>query len=214
MNLAGLIALFRRDADDNRKPYQFSNSMVIDAMNEAEEEACIRARLIVDSVSIQAKPGTAQYKLPVHVTEIRYASLTDSGGRVYVLIPTDRLEMDRITPDWRSVEARPAGIIHDDKTITVAPLPDADYTLSLEVHRLPKQPMAADADEPEIAAQHHRQLVHWALFRCLSAPDAETFDPDRAATAEGRFTRYFGKRPDASVRRKQQANRPHHNKVW
>lgn len=214
MDLGGLIKIFRRDADDEETPPQFSNADVAEFLNEAQEEACIRGRLIVDTISVSVRSGTAKYKLPETVAEIRHAALVDSAGTSYILEQADRIEMDRKRPDWRTVANVPTSLIHDDKAIVLAPLPNADYTLSLEVHRTPKVAMAELTDTPEIAQQHHRYLVYWALFRAFSAPDSSTFDPDRASTGEGRFTRYFGKRPGSSGRRSQPSNRPHRNKLW
>ena len=75
--------------------------------------------------------------------------------------------------------------------------------------------LAANGDTPEIAAIHHRHLVKWMLHRAYERPDSETRDPDKSARAEKEFTKVFGRRPDADLRRAQQANRPQFNKaVW
>ena len=71
--------------------------------------------------------------------------------------------------------------------------------------------MAGDSDAPEIAAIHHRKLVHWALFRAFSVPDSETVDPTRAAIADAAFIKAFGHSLDATTRRDYESNRPHHN---
>lgn len=215
MTLAELIASFRVDADDAAAPFLWPDAEVTPWFGEAEDEACIRAKLIRDSTSsfctIAIAVGDMTKTLDTSILSIEYASITDAAGNVYVLTPTDRLEMDRKRPDWRTEARVPDGFIHDDKTLTLNAPADAAYTLNLEVHRLPTHADGAD-ESPEIHAAHHRHLVDWVLFRAYSKPDAETMNKVKAAEAEARFERYFGKRPDASIRRKQLANRPHHNK--
>jgi hypothetical protein len=62
---------------------------------------------------------------------------------------------------------------------------------------------------PEIAAVHHRFLVKWALHRGYQKPDAEIFDATKSQRSLTEFEDYFGKRPDAWKRRRQNASRPH-----
>jgi hypothetical protein len=69
-------------------------------------------------------------------------------------------------------------------------------------------------DKPEIHPQHHRFLVHWALHRAYSKPDSEIFNPDKAAKALKDFEDYFGYRPTANERKREQASRPHHVRAY
>lgn len=211
MNLRELIDAFRVEADDRAKPYFSSDQQVIDWLNEAEREACIRARLIHEVVEISVAAGDPGIVVDPLVIEIFHAQLVDSGGRITELWPTERMEMDRRRRGWRSETRCPDGYVHDDKSLVLNAIPDADYTLRIEVYRLPDMDMAEVTSAPEIAEIHHRQLVDWALYRAFSVPDADKFDSKRAGQAEARFERYFGKRPAARVRRRQHANRPHHN---
>ena len=92
--------------------------------------------------------------------------------------------------------------------------PSTAGTLYLEGYRLPLKPLVNDTDKPEINQAHHRNLVHWALHRAFSKPDSETIDPQRAATAEAAFTRYFGIAPDSDMRRQTREDVLHVNKVF
>jgi hypothetical protein len=74
--------------------------------------------------------------------------------------------------------------------------------------------MALDGDEPCILAVHHIHLVQWALYRAFSKPDAEIFDPNRAAQAEAEFSRYFGARPDSDLRSDTREDEPQHIVAW
>lgn len=220
MTLADLIAQFRSDAVDAVTPYLWSDTDVKRLLNEAEQEAAIRAKLLFDDSTpsiceITTAAGVASYLLNALVHDIERAYITDASDAVVAFLGmADRLELDRTKPDWRTETREPTALIRDDRRLRFDCLPEAAYTLKLEVYRLPKQDMVANEDYPEIAAVHHRHLVQWALFRAYSQPDAETQDGTKALRAEAEFTRIFGPRPDASLRRRQQANKPHHNKAY
>lgn len=126
----------------------------------------------------------------------------------------DREELDLLRPDWRDEQGPPEYAIQDDTSITLVPRPTADGTLHLEGYRVPLKALENDTDKPELNESHHRHLVHWALHRAFSKPDAETIDQTRAATAEEAFTRYFGQRPDSDLRRATRSDVPQTNKVF
>lgn len=221
MTLAELIALFRSDADDIvANPYLWSDAELKGWANEAEQEAALRAKLLFDASTtavceISIVAGTTSYPLHAKVHDVEHARIIDSAGNVTRLTLTDRIELERVRPDWRYETRPPRALIRYDGRIEVDCIPDADYTLRLEVHRLPMEDMADNADTPEIAPIHHRHLVKWMLHRAYQRPDSETHDPERSAKAEQAFTKVFGRRPDANLRRDQQANRPQFNKaVW
>ena len=221
MTLAELIAAFRTDADDLvANPYLWSDAELTRWANEAEQEAALRAKLLFDASTtavcqIAVLAGTTSYALHAKVHDVEHARTIDSGGTVTRLTLTDRIELERVRPDWRYETREPRALIRYDGRIELDCIPDANYTLKLEVHRLPLLDMAIDADIPEIAPIHHRHLVKWMLHRAYERPDSETRDPDKSERAEKEFTKVFGRRPDADLRRAQQANRPQFNKaVW
>lgn len=219
MNLSQLEARFRTDTDDAAVPYLWSSPEVISFLNEAQEEAAIRGKLIFDASTVAvcqipvSVVGGAIYPLHAKIHEIVYASITDSSGEVYRLELKDREELNRIKPDWRTAVERPEYIIHLDNTIRLGCLPDASYTINLEVHRLPLVAMALTTDTPEINGVHHTELVQWALYRAYSKPDADAMDLGKAQEAYAKFERYFGVKPNAELRKDENANRPHVNKV-
>ena len=220
MTLAELIASFRADADDLVSPYLWSAPDLTRWANEAEQEAALRANLLFDASTqavcqIAIVAGTTSYALHAKVHDVEHARIIDAAGNVTKLAILDRIELERIRPDWRYETRPPRALVRYDGRIEVDCIPDASYTLRLEVHRLPMTDMAADASTPEISAVHHRHLVHWMLHRAYARPDSETRDPGKSASAEAEFSKMFGRRPDADLRRAQQANRPQINKaVW
>ncbi len=223
MDLAELIAQVRVDSDDLvPNPYLSSDANITAWLNEAEHEACIRARLIHDSTTpavcaIAVTALTASYTLHNSIIDITRATFTPTGSTTeYVLYLTDRVEMDRNYSDWRTRVDSPRQGIQDDTTFRLGCLPSTAGTINLECYRLPLVNIEdATSESPEIGRIHHRHLVQWALHRGYSRPDAELFNPNKSATALAEFTRVFGMRPDADYRRTSQANRPHRNvAIW
>jgi hypothetical protein len=102
--------------------------------------------------------------------------------------------LDREGPRWK---------------LTLVPKPVASDTLRLQVTRLPIGPLSSDGGNvPEIDSRLHVRLVDWMVYREYSKQDTETFDRSKAADAEATFTRHFGERIDANVRRKQADRAP------
>lgn len=214
MNLESLIKQFRIDADDAVAPYLASDEAVTGWLNEAEQEACIRGRLLHESgnaavCQIAIIAGTAHYPLHPALYEIDYIAFKPAGDTRHRPIKLlSREELDRIEPGWRERTGRPEYATQGDTSIRMACMPDAPGTLLLEGYRLPLAALADDGDEPEINAAHHAQLVHWALHRAFSVPDSEQIDKDRAMLAELAFARYFGLRPDSNLRRATRHDEP------
>jgi hypothetical protein len=218
MNLAEIESTFRSDNGDEVEPYLWSSKEVARWANEAEQEACIRRRLISDKTSgaskIKVVEGKTVYTLNDSVLEILHAALIDEAGTHHPISSIDSIELDRIRPSWRTDTRRPAEFIHNDKTLELSAKPDAAYTLQMEVYRLPAALMEGDEDTPEIHASHHLYLLHWIEHRAYAKPDVDTMNTGKSESAAQEFERYFGPRPSADLRRKRQANRAHRNKAY
>ena len=223
MTLAELIQRVRVQANDRVEPYFWSDEEITDWLNEAVNEACVRGRLIRESVNpdvcrIPVTAGTSVY--PIHETlyELSHVSIQEGAGRhcnLFILSPE---RMDDQYPEWRMREpGTPRYAIQEDTTIQLVPEPLHDGEIRLEGYRLPLEPMElADADTaaPEIHKAHHQHLIQWALFRGFSMPDMESFDPARADKAQDEFNKYFGLRPDSDLRRITREDVPHTIKAF
>jgi len=210
MTLAELIAAYRTDANDKVVPYFASDEDVTGWLNEAENEAAIRGRLIHESdiaavCQIAVVAGTASYPLHGSLYELSHVAFRKEGDaerKPVRLVSSEYL--DACMRDWRDREGCPLYAIQGDSGIRLVPRPLEAGTLLLEGYRLPMEPMLLDEQEtatPEINGAHHRHLVQWAMHRGFSIPDMESFDPNRAGLAEAAFTQYFGHRPDSDLRR-------------
>lgn len=219
MTLAQLIAMYRTDANDKAVPYFASDEEVAGWLNEAEQEAAVRGRLIHESEApavcqIAVAAGTASYPLHPALYELTHVAFRLPGGSRHAVRLVSTEYLDAHVSEWRDAEGDPVLAVQGDRDIRLVPRPVNAGELLLEGYRLPLAPMAlADADTaaPEIGAAHHRHLVQWALHRGFSIPDTESFDPNRAAIAEDAFTRYFGRQPDCDLRRITREDTPHRN---
>ncbi len=220
MNLDQLICHFRVDATDLETPHLFKDEWVVGWLNEAVAEAAIRGRLIMEAANptvcqIPVVPGKAVYPLHSSLYEIVHLRFkaTDATRSDGVYLKT-REELDRICPHWRDRDDRIEFAIQDDSRIQLVGVPKVAGVLYLEGYRVPLKPLAGNSDKPEINEAHHHKLVHWALHRAFSRPDADSFDPDRAVRAEAAFTAYFGERPDSDLRRATRHDEVQTNKVF
>ena len=207
MTLEQLIERFRIEADDLQEPYLWSTEWVAAWLAQAQDEAAVRARLLLDDYTpavtqVAVVAGQDIYALHTKLYEIARLDFTPAAGRATDPCLTSREKLDRDVPGWRGLAAGdPQWAIQTDTRIRLVPVPAQDGVLRLDAYRLPLKALANDNDKPEIHEAHHLHLVQWALHRAFAKPDAEAYDPGRSAKALGEFERYFGPRPDADLRR-------------
>lgn len=220
MKLSDLIAQFRTDCDDKVKPYLFGDDDITLWLNEAEEEAALRANLLFEATdpTICTIPVTAEqttYALDERVFMVMRASfVAEDSDDVCVLDVRGRLTADLARRSRRTETDKPRAVLVDDTTLELDCPPESAGVLSIEVYRAPLEAMVKDTDSPEIGRVNHRFLTKWAEYRAYCRPDTETFDQQRAERALAAFTAHFGIRPDASTRRDHQADAPTHNTAY
>ena len=220
MTLEDLIRRFRVLAQDTEQPFLWSDEAVIDWLNDAQAQACVRGRLIREDdnpavCQIALTPGQHTYPLHASVYELINLRIKGSGTEPSRPMAIKSREwLDANVRDWRDMDRPSQWLIQDDTTLRVVGAIQAGDVLHLECYRLPLKQLANDTDKPEIHAAHHEHLIQWALHKAFSVPDAEAIDPTRAATAEAAFTRYFGPSPDADLRRRTREDVPHVNKAY
>ncbi|HZX81038.1 MAG TPA: DUF6682 family protein [Lysobacter sp.] len=221
MNRNELIAAVRFATGDHGTPPLFSDEDLTRLLNEAEQEACIRARLLRDQtteevVQIQLEDGVRQYRVHATVFDVLTVTLRREGCRPRKLLratPDEMLAYTIAHPDadrapcafyfLEDSAANSGGLLTFDTALA-----EADgYQVTLEVQRLPLYPMENEDDEPEIPYRHHPALVDWVLFKCYSSRDIEADAPDRAARHKQEFVDHFGERPSAYVQQRQQRHR-------
>lgn len=201
MRLRELITLFRNETDDATEPFLWSDEEAIEFANDAQNEACRRARLLVDSstaelASIAVTAGEPLLDLDARVLFVRRARFAGQ-------LPLRRMnmqDMEALDPYWMETAATtPRAFVPDYQTgkLLLWPTPDADDTLLLTVVRDPLLEMDSDADTPEIAPRYHRSLRFWMMARAYGKQDAEANDPKKEAQAMALFEQEFGKKSSA-----------------
>lgn len=188
MNLGQLRAQARVLLDDTEQDYLWSDAELNLYINDAEQEACIRALLIDDD-------NNSTFNISINTTDKRYAL-----NQKIVLIDGARL-LSRPNDPFNAWVATETHLMLNELLV------NAD-TLLLSVYRLPLEDMTDDADTPEINSKHHYRLLDWVLFRAYSKPDKDTEDLARAQKHEMEFIKSFGVRQDNNVLRKQKSMKP------
>jgi hypothetical protein len=183
MNLAAIRKESRFRLKDEAKQGKFWSDEWLDGViNEAEQEACIRARLIEDSSSeassLEITTDEKRYTLHTSVIDVLSCELASRPGHPIA--------------GWTLTETE---LVFDE-------FPTADDTLLMTVIRLPLKSMVKDSDSPEIRPHHHLRLIDWVEFRAYGIHDADGFDPQGSANGYARFEASFGVRPTANVQRK------------
>ena len=207
-------------AQDTTLPYLWQDEDIDDWLNEAQQEATIRARLLRATPAshpalceFSLTAGETAIALPEQLYEISYQEWVIGAERRPLKL-VSREWMDTTLPGWRAMPAaEPDYLVHDRQALEVVPAPSTDGAVLIEGYRLP-EPMELDDDEPRIPLAHHIHLVQWALHVGYSLPDAETLNPGKSQAAEAEFARYFGARPDADLRADTRNDETHRIVAW
>lgn len=218
MLFSELLRRFRVQANDKVEPYFNEDTDVKAWLNDAVEEACIRGRLVHESQNsdvckITVTSGNSHYALHeslYEITKLQFVPM--SGDRIVRLeLVSEEFLIQCYDVDWSDMSGKPVYAIQSDTGLHLVPTPNQNGELRVEGYRIPLVPMINGTDTPsDLHKAHHPYLIEWALHQAFSIPDTEFFDPDRAKIAEGKFTDYFGERPDSDLRRITRENTPHH----
>lgn len=196
MKLIDLLEIVRVELDDTEAPYLWTDTELLDAAADAENEACRRARLLIDSSTpaiceIAVTAGEPLYELDSRVLFVRRAKLDGSD------VPLRRAsfrDLDTNVSGWESHTGDPTHYITDYETgkIRFYPTPVVDDVLRITAVRLPINEISDQEQTPEIKPHYHRSLRFWMMFRAYSKPDTETLDKTKAAESLALFEQEFG----------------------
>jgi hypothetical protein len=181
VNLHALLNKFRTDIKDSVAPYLVGTLDVLTWLADAEDEACIRGRLLFEDVDadfceVSVLTGTREYAIDPRITEIVTAWLTDAYGMSHDLDLVTRTWLDEQNPNWRHETARrPTALMHLSKRIALDIEPDADYTLTQEIYRKPLVRLDArhavtlqDAGDTVTQVEHGRSNGEPVLFATVN----------------------------------------------
>lgn len=200
MNFGALITAARtwlRDTEGVKDADRLlTRGMCLLYFNEAIDEACRRARLIVDSrtseiCTITVVPDTVSYALDPRIIKISRAKL---ASRDAPLTRYSWRDLDARFSDWESHTGSVEGYMTDRNSgyLDLYRNPTAAGTITLTVNRTPLTALSQDQDIPEIAPRYHAKLVPYVIGRCRDIEDSELYDPRKAAKAMAEFEAEFG----------------------
>ena len=218
MNLADLIRRFRVLSKDAVLPYRTEDQDVIDWLNDAQAQACVRGRLLVAEgdpllCQIALIPGQSTYPLHRSLYELIDLRVITPAGEVRKVVLKSREWLDAEFPEWRDCQRDCTMAIQTDTGLRLVGKVNTGEVLRLEAYRLPLKKLDNDMDKPEVHEAHHEHLIQWALHKAFSVPDSELFDPNRSVLSERAFTSYFGRLPDSDMRRITREDVSHHNEA-
>lgn len=196
MTLEKLILSCRRDAADTGEPSFWSDEQWADALNEAEIEACIRARLIeddaIDSGAVALDPYVS---IPARAFSVRRVLV----GREEIELLSRNDFQGRRFGGWETVTGTPVECYRIGDRLRLYPTPVVDADVTMVAFCTPREPMelpSAVSVSPEIDERLHIKLVDWALARFYRTPDSDYGNHGLADRHESRFAQVFGQRPD------------------
>lgn len=197
MKYSALITELREDyLDDAVAPYQWSDAKLLRYLNDAVDEAVIRAHLKKSTQSITVVADTATYSLNDDCLEVDVMKTTLNGGALTQA--TEEEISTRCGRDWREHTGTPRLFIRSQQTITLYPIPDANDTATVKYFQR-HEAATGTSEEPDIEEKHHRYLNFWAAHRALMTRDVDQNDTERSERFLQRFEQYFGPRRSAQI---------------
>jgi len=199
MKLQDIILEARARFSDTAAPYFWTNAQWADVANEAQREACRRARLLVDSstpeiTKLSVSPAKLLYALDERIIFIKRVKLAANPRPLpRRLVRT----MDANHPGWEDDSGDPQAYIPDFTSghIRLWPLASAPDVVRLTVIRMPLEDMNVDNQatvSPEINVRYHLSLIDWMLYRAYNRQDVDTYDERKAALYLSKFESQFG----------------------
>ena len=205
MNLRAQIDRCRMLTQDTEHPYLWSDDEFSDGLNEAGDEACIRARLIErDDIELDVSANEPKVEIPDYAWSISRVAI---NGRKLELVDRQMLD-EREGVDWEARTAEePWACYEVNGSLRLYPIPTVAGVLNVHSFCTPDSKMSEDDDEPAgIRPRLHDKLIEWALHVAYLKADSDTFNADLADKYEADFEKTFGPRPDEKAMRRLRIN--------
>lgn len=223
--LNDIIRRSRSRLDDLKKPYLWTDQELLDYINDAMRDACIRANLVVqDDISLPFKQNAdltwkSKYNLASGILDVQSVRL--QSQLEYTLIRTSIRRQEQWyggrtnqagTPWAYALDKTQSGTGVDAgimvRSITFISAPTAADTALLDVSRLPVLLENGD-DVPEMDEIWIPDLIPGVTELAYLKRDADTFDPKKSARDGALFEAKFGPRLPAVVIRERQTEVPY-----
>lgn len=206
MDLKSLIARARAETQDKATPLTWSDPEWRDYLNEAADEAAIRAALIEDDqIVVDLSAGEPYAEYPSHAWSIRRVRI---DNRTMLLVDKEMLDQAE-GEGWEEQTGTPIACYEISGRLRFFPTPTQDCEAAITAYCVPEKKMSSNSDEPGINPRLHIHLLDWALHLAYLKKDTDYFDPAAADKYEASFEKKFGPRPDEKAMRQKRINIRH-----
>ena len=204
MTLDEAITKLREDfLDDTEEPYRWADDTLVRYLNEAEEEACRRADLLIDDTTdsicvLDIVADTQRYTISPTILKVLSAyNITDG----YPMYQIEKVSADDIYPDWKTeqLDSPQWFVLNENDTLDIVYIPTEDFTMTMSVSRMPINTSKGASDDFEIPSKFQNDLMYYAAYLALNFEDVNTRKRNEADKYLAIFTSKFGKRPSAST---------------
>lgn len=224
LTLKNLVLLFRQEVDDlpvdatpvvdwqnDDSGLLWSNAEIVSYANQAITEFTRRKPIRDDSTA-----SICEIALPISTTTVAYSSkilsirrvryTEDLSGDSLTLDKETVLRLDQVSDVWETDTGRPAKYLENsnERTVQIDRIPTVAGTLDLIVDRMPLTNLRwthRHNDTPEIAEEHHMDLIYFMIHRAYMKRDSETFNQDASREYLGSFNSRVGAKPSAHLER-------------
>jgi hypothetical protein len=201
MTVSELLELFRKEVDDDVKPYLWSDKEFFVYLNDAQDTFVRLIGGIADRrsalTSISYKAGTQFKKLDDRIYRIKGAF--DANDKILSIRNLDHFTSNNASNDYgarissgldNSRTGEVSYLITDVESdeIQLYPIPVSDGSIRLYVYRRPLSEIVDEDSELEVPSYQHVSLLDWVKYRAFMKQDVETFNGTKAATFRTSFT--------------------------
>jgi len=186
-----IIAKIRLKTQDNGITQLWSDEEIINNINEALKEACLRKNILYKKLSLLSVNGTASYSIGTifRVMKVRYDNA--------LLKETTVDDVDESGSYGKSGTVRNWYIDEDDLLyLSLVPLED-DKSILVEGYAVPDKIVALE-DVIVFPDNYLEPALNWAYKLCYEKLDAEVSRPDLSSFFENEFVKVFDTHKTAS----------------
>lgn len=194
MSISDLVKEARFDIlGDSVPEYLWSDKQLTRYANEAVQEACIRAPLIVKTYSIPVVATTAEYALSPYMRQINHAKMTLVEKPLAQ--STDVALSMQYGYAWRDTAFTPTHYVRTKQKLRLYPVPIVNDTLFVTGSCIPDDDFDLDED---IDPGYNKGLLYWIAYKAYLLNDSDSGNKARADEFLGLFEGVFGRRRSAA----------------